>query len=424
MRVALIGSGGREHALALKIAKSRNLQKLFILAGNPGTKYLGENVSLNLSDADSLLNFCSENKIDLVIIGPEQPLVDGMADILRSAGIAVFGPSKEAARLEGEKSYSKDLMKRFGVPTAGYQIYYKDDYNATIKYLTSCSYPIVIKADGLAAGKGVAIPESYNEAVRIIDDYFNKSVFGVSGHKIVIEEFLKGEEASVFVITDGENYILLPPAQDHKRALDGDKGKNTGGMGAYAPAPIVTKEVLQRVEDTIVKPMLEGMSGMGNKYTGCLYCGLMIEKGIPSVVEFNCRFGDPETQVVLPLLEGDFLELLYSSAIGNLNKDAIKYNGGSSVCVVAASGGYPDEYDRGKLISGLDSEFTDVIIYHAGTKESDGKIYTNGGRVLGITSFLKNKDLSLAKKTAYAALSRIDFDGMQYRKDIADKAIK
>lgn len=425
MNVVLIGSGGREHALALKIYESEMLDKFFIIPGNPGTKNLGVNTELDVNDHKKIIDFCIQNFIDLVVVGPEQPLVNGLADDLTDKGIKVFGPSKYAARLEGEKSFSKNLMKEFGIPTAEYEIFSKENYNDAIKYLEKSKMPVVIKADGLAAGKGVIIANNFSEAKSAIDECFIKSSFGTSGDRVVIEEFMTGQEASIFAITDGTEFILLPAAQDHKRIGDGDTGKNTGGMGAYAPTPFVTEEIIFQTAERIVEPTLNAIREKGHIYVGCLYCGLMLTDDGPKVVEYNCRFGDPETQVVLPLLEGDFLELLYSAASGKLNKAAVKYSGGASVVVVAVSKGYPDSYEKGKIINGLDEIIDDeIIVYHAGTKEIDGNILTNGGRVLGITSVIKQNDLKAAKQKVYNFLPKISFDGMYFRKDITDKALK
>jgi len=423
MRIVLIGSGGREHALAAKLAESKSVEKLFILPGNPGTKQVGENVEISQKDQNSTIQFCLEQKIDLIVIGPEKPLIEGLSDNLRKVGLKVFGPSKYAARIEGEKSFAKKLMKENQIPTAAFAVFSKDDYDAAIKYLYKVNYPIVIKADGIAAGKGVIIAETREDAKDAVKECFVNSAFGSSGDKIVIEEFMTGQEVSIFTITDGKDYVLLPAAQDHKRIFDEDKGKNTGGMGAYAPALFVNATDLTRIKDEIVQPTLNALAEKGIPFIGCLYCGLMMTSDGPKVVEFNCRFGDPETQVILPLLDGDFTELLYSAANGKLNKNAVMYNGGSSVCVVAASRGYPDKYEKSFEINGLENFTNDVMIYHAGTKEVNGKIFTNGGRVLGITSFSKRNNLMEAKRMAYEVLSKINFVGMQYRKDIADKAI-
>jgi phosphoribosylamine--glycine ligase len=423
MNVAIIGSGGREHALALAISKSKQLEKLFILPGNPGTGKIGKNVHIDFKYHELIIKFCLDEKVDLVVVGPEIPLIDGLTDKLVSQKLKVFGPSKNAARLEGEKSFAKNLMKEYGIPTAAYEIFDKEDHQKALTYLSKIKYPTVIKADGIAAGKGVVIAENFESASSAIDDCFINSSFGNAGDKVVIEEFMTGLEASIFAITDGTDFILLPAAQDHKRIFDGDKGKNTGGMGAYAPTPFVDEKILHDVSEKIVKPTLRAMQEKGATYSGCLYCGLMLTDEGPKVVEFNCRFGDPETQVVLPLLDGDFLELLYSVASGNLSNNAVRYNGGSSVCVVAASSGYPDSYKIGKNITGIEKvESKSLLVYHAGTKEVAGEILTNGGRVLGVTSVIEENNLTKAKQTVYDAISQINFDGIYYRKDISDKA--
>ena len=424
MNVAVIGSGGREHALAYKIRESNQLDELFIIPGNPGTENLGKNINLDPFNHKVIIDFCKEQKIGLVVIGPEIPLVDGLADSLRENGINVFGPSKTAAEIEGDKSFSKNLMEKYNIPTAGFKVFVKDNFENAIKYLDKISYPTVIKASGLAAGKGVAICESKNEAEVYINQCFNESLFGDSGETIVIEEFLKGEETSIFAITDGDEFVLLPASQDHKRRFDEDKGPNTGGMGAYAPAPLVTNKILKRIEEQVIIPTLAAMKSEGRKYNGCLYAGLMIKNGEPSVVEFNCRFGDPETQVVLPILDGDFLELLNSAAKGSINKNAVITGSKKSVCVVAASEGYPGSYSKGLEISGIDkAENESVIVFHAGTKMDEGSIKTNGGRVLTISA-ISSDSIFDAKQIAYKAISKINFKGIVYRKDISDKAHK
>jgi len=424
MITVIIGSGGREHAIAYKVAQSKSLTKLFIIPGNPGTKKYGENIEINVDDKASVLKFCKDNNVDLVIIGPEKPLTDGLTDVLVNEGLKVFGPSKSAARIEGDKSFAKNLMKDFGIPTTAFEVFNKTEFDKVLEYLKNVNYPTVIKANGLAAGKGVIIAESFDEAKSAVQLCFVDAAFGSAGDTIVIEEFMTGQEASIFAVTDGNDFILLPAAQDHKRIWDGDKGKNTGGMGSYAPTPFVNDNIMNLVAEKIIKPTIEAMNKTGNKYVGCLYCGLMLTPNGPKVVEFNCRFGDPETQVVLPLLEGDILDLFFSCASGKINKDSVKYNGGASVCVVVASKGYPDSYEKGKVISGIDSvENDEVVVYHAGTKEVNGSILTNGGRVLGVTSTLKSNDLRKAKDTAYNAIGKINFEGMQYRKDISDKAL-
>ncbi len=423
MNVLLIGSGGRENALAYKISQSKTLNKLFMAPGNPGTKHLGENVSIRLNDFNVVYDYCVNNEIKLVVVGPEQPLVQGISDYLRERGIKVFGPDKAAAEIEAHKSFAKKLMSDYGIPTAAYAEFNSGELNKAKDYLKVQKFPCVVKADGLAAGKGVLICNDLTEAEKAIEEIFINKIFGSSGDKLIIEEFMKGEEASIFAITDGDGYVCLPSAQDHKRIGNNDTGKNTGGMGAYSPAPIVTSEILNEVEEKIIKPTLKGLKKENRKFIGCLYCGLMLtDKGV-KVVEYNCRFGDPETQAVLPLLDGDFLKLLYSAADGKLDKEAVKYTGGSAVCVVAASKGYPDSYDKGFEISGLQDVEEGIIVFHAGTKEADGKVLTNGGRVLGVTAVVKSNNLKLAKEAAYRALSNIHFEGIYYRTDIADKAL-
>ncbi|MFA3781985.1 phosphoribosylamine--glycine ligase [Melioribacteraceae bacterium 4301-Me] len=425
MKVAVLGSGGREHALALKISESPSLSELFILPGNPGTKKLGHNIQIDINNFSSVINFCKTNSIDFVVVGPEQPLVNGIIDELKKNGIVAFGPSKNAARLEGEKSFAKQLMIENSIPTAAFNVFQKDNYSQAVEYLKSTKYPVVIKADGLAAGKGVVIVNSFNEAKKEISNYFDKSLFGKAGEKIIIEEFMEGEEVSVFAITDGVDYVLLPTAQDHKKIGEGDAGKNTGGMGAYSPTPFVSNAVLEQIKRSIIEPTLFAMQKVGSKFSGCLYCGLMLTSDGPKVVEFNSRFGDPETQVVLPLIEGDFLKLLYSSSTGKIDKDSVKFSNGACVGVVLASKGYPEHYEKGYKIYGLDQDFdNDVIIFHAGTKESNGEIITNGGRVLNVIVKSKNNDLTYCKKRCYEVIQTIYFDGMYYRKDISDKAFK
>ena len=423
MNVVLIGSGGREHAIAHKIKESKQLNELFIIPGNPGTELLGKNINLDSSNHQVIIEFCKNNKIDLVVIGPEIPLVDGLADSLRSNGISVFGPNKTAAEIEGDKAFSKKMMNKYNIPTASFRVFEKNDFNEAIEYLNKISYPTVIKASGLAAGKGVAICESKNDAEEYINQCFNESLFGNSGETLVIEEFLQGEEASIFAITDGDNFVLLPAAQDHKRRFDGDTGPNTGGMGAYAPAPLVTEEILDRISQKVIIPTLEAMKSEGRKYNGCLYAGLMIDNGEPSVVEFNCRFGDPETQVVLPIIEGDFLQLLNSAAKGEINKSAISDTNKHAITVVAASDGYPGSYNKGLEISGIENaENENVIVFHAGTKNKDGILKTNGGRVLSVTA-ISDTSLNHAKENAYEALGKINFNGKVYRTDISNKAL-
>ncbi len=425
MNVAVIGSGGREHALTLKISESAFLTNLYLLPGNPGTANCGTNVQIDLTDFKSVKNFCKEKEISLAVIGPEAPLVSGLGDYLREHSVNVFGPSAEAARIESEKSFAKKLMTDNNIPTASFMEFTFEQYDEAKNYLSQINYPCVIKADGLAAGKGVLICENKSSALNGLDEIFLNKKFGEAGNKIIVEEFLEGEEASIFAITDGHNFVCLPSSQDHKRIGENDTGLNTGGMGAYSPAPAVTDEILNEIELKIINPVLTAMSENGNKFVGCLYAGLMLTKDGPKVIEFNCRFGDPETQAVLPLLEGDFLELLYSAAIGSLNKDAVSYNGGCSICVVTASKGYPENYEKGFEINGLNN-ITDpfIIVYHAGTKKEHGKIVTNGGRVLGVTAFSKENNFKSVKDKVYDYLNKINFEGMYYRRDIAWRVLK
>jgi len=424
LKVAVIGSGGREHALALKISESRMLGKLYIIPGNPGTSLIGENVSIDILNNTEILNFCNEKEIDLVVVGPEQPLVNGLADKLRAGGILVFGPDSAASEIEAYKTFAKHIMLSAGVPTAKYLEFNTSMYNHLQEFIKQKKYPCVIKADGLAAGKGVVICNNAEEAEAALKAFFIDRIFGASGDKILIEEFLEGEEASVFAITDGTNFICLPASQDHKRIGDNDTGKNTGGMGAYAPAPVVTNQMLNEISVKIIAPTLKALKAEGRPFIGCLYAGLILtSKGI-KVIEFNCRFGDPETQAVIPLLKGDFLKLLYSAAEGKLDKNSVLYNGGSAVCVVAASAGYPGQYKKGLEIFGLDEIPENTIVFHAGTKEDNGKLLTNGGRVLGVTSVLEENDLQKAKNLAYKAMEKIHFSNMYYRRDITDKALK
>ncbi len=422
MIIALIGSGGRENALAYKLAKSESLTKLYILPGNPGTSKYGENI--DLTENSDIIKFCLEMKVELAVIGPEKPLVEGLADDLRNVGIPVFGPSSRGAEIEGNKSFSKELMKKYGIPTAKYETFTKEQGEGALNYLREHEYPVVIKASGLAAGKGVAICDNYTEAAEYLDALFVENIFGGAGHSVVIEDFMDGEEASIFAITDGKDFIVLPSAQDHKRINDNDEGKNTGGMGAYAPAPIVDDNILKKVKSEVIIPTINAMNAEGRAFIGCLYCGLMIKDGDVKVVEFNCRFGDPETQAVLPLLEGDFAKLLYSCAVGKIEKDVIKYNGGGSICVVLASGGYPDFFKKGYLIEGInDIKAENCLVFHSGTSIKNGELVTSGGRVLNITVFDSKNDLIECKKKCYDELYKVKYTNIHFRKDIGDRGI-
>ena len=419
MNILLIGSGGREHALAWKIAQSSHVEKFYALPGNPGIAEYAELVkNISIDDNAAIVKFAQENKIDLVAVGPEAPLVNGVVDALDAAGIKSFGCKKAAAQLEGSKIFAKNLMKKYNIPTAKFEVF--DNPDAAKNYIRSEGAPIVIKADGLAAGKGVIVAQTLDDALNAVDEMKN---FGAAGSKIVVEEFMDGEEASILAFTDGKTIVPMIAAQDHKRLNDGDKGVNTGGMGAYAPAPVVTAEVAKLAEETILKPVISALNAEGITYRGCLYAGLMIVDGVPKVVEFNARFGDPETQAVLPLLESDLVEIMDACATGNLADKKISWRNESAVCVVLASGGYPKSYKKNLPIEGLDAaKNLGAIIFHAGTAEVDGKILTSGGRVLGVTVTAEN--ISAAIEKVYKCVDVIKFENMHYRKDIAAKALR
>ncbi|MDX1530057.1 MAG: phosphoribosylamine--glycine ligase [Rhodothermales bacterium] len=422
MRILVIGGGGRAHALCHALARSARRPTLYCAPGNAGTAALAENVPLAATDLDGLLRFARERAVDLTVVGPEAPLVAGLADRFREAGLRVLGPSAAAARLEGSKSFANAFMERHGVPTAASRTFTTQEYDAAVDYVEKGEYPLVVKADGLAAGKGVRICADADEAREALRETLVEGEFGQAGAQVVIEAFLHGEEASVFALTDGEDYVLLAPAQDHKRVGEGDTGPNTGGMGAYAPAPVVTPEVLQQVEERIVQPTLAGMVDEGYPYQGVLYCGLMITADGPEVVEFNARFGDPEAQVVLPLLDADVADLFLALTEGRLGDAVLGVRDGAAACVVLASGGYPGPYEKGKPISGLDAVPDDVLVFHAGTAvDEDGRTVTAGGRVLGVTGL--GDDLQAALERAYAAVDQIAFEGVQVRRDIGQKGL-
>ena len=425
MNVLVIGSGGREHALVWKLKQSAKVTKIYCAPGNAGIGGLADLVPIPSDDIDGLYQFAKKNKIDLTVVGPEIPLVKGIVDLFEKNGFKIFGPSKYAAQLEGSKVFAKNFLRKYRIPTASYVTFDRTQYEEAQSHIMNHAFPLVIKADGLAAGKGAVVCRSMGEALNTLQELFKKNIFGEAGCNIVVEDFMEGEEASVFVLTDGSDYRILQPAQDHKQILDGDKGKNTGGMGAYAPAPIVTTSLMKQVEKEIIRPTLEGMRADGKPYKGCLYVGLMMTAEGPKVVEFNCRLGDPETQVVVPLLETDLLELLYACAAGTLRSVKLKHHKASAVCVVIASRGYPDTYETGKPISGLDSilKEADIVVFHAGTRQENGKIVTSGGRVLGVTAIGFEDDLEGTINCAYSAVKRISFDGAYYRSDIGLKAL-
>jgi phosphoribosylamine--glycine ligase len=424
MNVLVTGSGGREHALVWKLRQSPVVTRLFCAPGNAGIAAHATVAAIGANDIDGLLKFAIDTKIDLTVVGPEQPLAEGIVDRFQAEGLGIFGPSKAAARLEGSKIFAKHFMRKHGIPTADFRTFTAPERFDAERYLSEVPTPIVIKADGLAAGKGVTVCESRDRAIEVLDALMERKTFGESGASVVVEECLAGEEASVLVLTDGREYRILPAAQDHKRILDNDLGKNTGGMGAYAPAPVVTPGVLSEVEETIIRPTLAGMRSEGNPFSGCLYVGLMITPTGPKVIEYNCRFGDPETQAVLPLLDSDLALLMREIAAGSL-QSPLEVADRTAVCVVLASRGYPDEYETGKPIMGLGgvSETAGVVVFHAGTKAVRGDVVTSGGRVLGVTAVAAGADLEGAIGNAYRAVSGITFDGAYYRSDIGRKGL-
>ena len=421
MKVLLIGSGGRESAIAYALRKSKLLTSLKVYPGNGGFPSL-ERIpkdSFNLKDKESTLSYIKKNNYDFVIVGPEEPLVDGIVDWLSDESILCFGPSKYCANLEGSKEFAKSIMKEFFVPTADYESF--NEYSTAVDYVRSKGVPIVIKADGLAAGKGVTVAHSMDEALLALKDIFIENKFGESGARVVIEEFMDGEEASIFAISDGDKFVLFPAAQDHKRAFDGDKGPNTGGMGAYAPAPIVNEIVLQNVNEKIFKPILSGLKSKGHPYKGLLYAGLMIKNNIPRVVEFNCRFGDPETQALMLLLEDDLLEVMLESARGNLLRSKLTFNQSFSTVVVLAADGYPNSYKKGIKLANFIKDSEEVVIFHAGTEIDTNELISNGGRVICIAS--SGDSLKDSVKKCYTYLNQFELKDLFFRNDIAVRAL-
>ena len=417
MNILVIGSGGREHALYWKLSESPQTEQIYAIPGNPG---MDASAALALDDHAEILRFVKEKDIGLVVVGPEVPLMNGLVDELEAAGIRAFGPRANAAEIEGSKSFAKDLMKKYGIPTARYEVFTAAE--PARAYIRQEGAPIVVKADGLAAGKGVIVAMTEQEALDAVDAIMEDHSFGDAGARVVIEEFMEGEEASLLAFTDGTTIRPMISAQDHKRAYDGDRGPNTGGMGTYAPAPVMTPEMTERAVEEILKPTIAAMAKEGRIYRGCLYLGLMVTADGPKVVEFNARFGDPETQVVLPLLDSDLVTIMCACADGTLADVPIRWKDGAAVCVVLASGGYPGHYDKGQEIHGLaDAEAMGALVFHAGTAMKDGKLVTNGGRVLGVVG--RGADISSAVDAAYAAAAKISFKDVYYRKDIAHRAL-
>ena len=418
MNILVIGSGGREHALYWKLSESPQTEQIYAIPGNPG---MGASAAIALDDHAAILRFVKEHEIGLVVVGPEVPLMNGLVDELEAAGIRAFGPRANAAEIEGSKSFAKDLMKKYGIPTARYEVFTAAE--PARAYIRQEGAPIVVKADGLAAGKGVIVAMTEQEALDAVDAIMEDHSFGDAGARVVIEEFMEGEEASLLAFTDGTTIRPMISAQDHKRAYDGDRGPNTGGMGTYAPASVMTPEMTERAVEEILKPTIAAMAKEGRVYRGCLYLGLMVTADGPKVVEFNARFGDPETQVVLPLLDSDLVAIMCACADGTLADVPIRWKDGAAVCVVLASGGYPGHYEKGQEIHGLaDAEAMGALVFHAGTAMKDGKLVTNGGRVLGVVG--RGADISSAVDAAYAAATKISFKDAYYRKDIAHRALE
>lgn len=425
LNVLVIGSGGREHALVWKISQSLRVDKVYCAPGNAGTALVGENFAAKVTEFDKLIGFAKEKQIDLVVVGPETPLIAGVVDAFEAVGIPAFGPSKEAAQLEGSKVFTKELLEESGIPTGGF-LKLDDPEKAASevrKHFSTHTGPIVIKADGEAAGKGVVIATNEADALEAIDSMMVRKVFGASGDRIIIEEFLEGQEASLMAFVDGEHVAPMVPAQDYKRAYDADQGPNTGGMGCYSPVPVVTPEVYDFVIEKIIRPTISALAKRGIHYRGILYAGIILTADGPKLLEYNCRFGDPETQVVLPLLETDLVDIFEAAIEGRLDAVEIKWYNRKAVCVVLASGGYPGDYDTGVPINGLaGAESAGAIVFHAGTRVIDGRIATAGGRVLGVTA--TGDTFKDAVDRAYSAVREIRFDKMHYRTDIGARVIR
>lgn len=421
MNVLLIGSGGREHAIAWKLAQSKNLNKLYIAPGNPGTAQCGENVSIGVNDIDKLVAFAKQNSIALAVVGPEDPLSKGVVDAFETVGIKAFGPSGNAAQLEADKAFAKQIMRSSAISSAEGQVF--EVFEDAKAYIASRDEPVVVKAAGLAMGKGVFVCDDPADGILAAEKIMCDKVFGSAGNKIVVEDKLLGEEASILAFVDGKNIYVMESSQDHKPVGDGDTGPNTGGMGAYSPAPIVTEALMNKITREILVPIVDGMNRNGTPYKGVLYAGIMVTAGGPRVLEFNVRFGDPETQPILMRLKSDLLETMLAVCDGKLDEVTLKWDPRPAVCVVMASGGYPGKYDKGKVITGINDaeKLDDVVVFHAGTIAGNAELVTNGGRVLGVTAM--GQSIAEAKAKAYEAVDKIKFDGAYYRRDIADKAI-
>ena len=422
MKVLVIGGGGREHALVWKISQSPKVTKIYAAPGNAGIAQLAECAPIKADDIPGLLAFAKSKAVDLTVVGPEGPLSRGIVDEFAKAGLRVFGPSGKAAEIEASKKFSKDLMKKYHIPSAEYGVFI--DRAAAEAYVREKGAPIVVKADGLAAGKGVVVAESVEEAIKALDTIMTQKAFGKAGDVVVIEECLKGEEASFMAFTDGKTVVPMASSQDHKRVFDGDKGPNTGGMGAYSPAPVVTKKMERMVMEKIMVPTVQAMEKEGRLFKGVLYAGLMIHNNEAKVLEFNARFGDPETQPIMMRLDTDLIDIIEAIIDGNLSKIEVKWKAESAVCVVMASGGYPGNYDKGKVIKGLENaaKHKEVMVFHAGTSLKDGAIITDGGRVLGVTGL--GPVVAAAIDKAYAGVREIEYEGAHFRKDIGARALE
>jgi len=414
MKVLVIGGGGREHAIVHKLSQSSKVDKIYCAPGNAGIGLLAECVDIKVGDIERLKEFAIKNNIDLTVVGPEMPLVQGIVDEFEKARLKIFGPNKSAAAIEGSKYFTKQLLSKYNIPTGRFKAF--DKYQEVLKFLKEAWYPVVMKADGLAQGKGVFIVKDFIEAKEVLDLMMKKRIFGASGDIVIIEEMLFGKEASVFAFTDGENILPMVSAMDYKKVYEGDKGPNTGGMGSIAPNPYLEEETLKEVMESILKPMVKALKKEGIVYKGVLYAGLMLTKEGPKVLEFNARFGDPETQVVLPLLKTDLIDIMEATIEGKLDKIQIEWENKKAVCVVAVSNGYPGEYQTGFEITGLE-KVKEAFVYHAGTALKDGKIVTSGGRVLAVTTI--GDSYEEAREKVYREIEKISFEGMYYRKDIA-----
>ncbi len=426
MRILLMGGGGRESALAWKISQSARCTKLFIAPGNPGTAQYGENISLNILDFEAVGSFVLQTEIDMVIVGPEEPLVKGLADHFQLAGdlqhVLFVGPGSAGAKLEGSKAFAKQFMEKHGIPTAGYRTFTANDWEAARDFLLSAKPPFVLKADGLAAGKGVLIIENRNDAIAVLEKMLLGGMFGEASRQVVVEEFLDGREMSVFVLTDGEHYRLLPSAKDYKRIGEGDTGPNTGGMGAVSPVPFAGDELMEKVRQQIIEPTISGLKKEGIPYKGFIFFGLMVVGGDPFVIEYNVRLGDPETEVILPLLESDLVEALEACCHGTLSDHKVVVSSKHGVTVILTSGGYPEQYDKGMAISGMDLAAGDALVFPAGVAQKEGKMIASGGRVVAVTALAE--DLVTARERAYLGAGKVHFDNMYYRRDIGLDVMK